>query len=135
MLMYKIINKKMCYLLPIFLLTSGCFDKDSGLLYSCKTTLLSEKSSPKNTFIISHYERDCGATTDFATSVSIRQSNQEFKDDVNDTIVVIKGRATVESEWMSESVVKIKSSSIFFRKEERWKNITITYDKISKDKK
>ncbi|MCY7279007.1 MAG: hypothetical protein LH702_36040 [Phormidesmis sp. CAN_BIN44] len=119
-------------LIPIFFLVSGCLQEDSGLLYRCGNTLLSEQFSPQRTLILSRYERDCGATTDFVTIVSIRQRNQLFKHDSNATIAVAKGKLSLDFEWVSETRVKIKSSGELFRKENRFSDVDITYEQVLK---
>lgn len=119
-------------LIPIFFLVFGCSQEDSGLLYRCGNTLLSEQLSPQKTLILSHYERDCGATTDFVTIVSIRQSDQSFKHDSNAIVAVAKGKLSLDSEWVSETKVKIRSSGELFRKENRFGDVDVTYERVLK---
>src|SRR5689334_15232123 len=88
-------------LVPVVLLVS------CGL---CGDTLRKEYSSPNGKLKASWFVRDCGATTDFSSMVSVHRTDVSFKDD--DAIVfVMKGDEPLEIEWEGDGIVKIDCGS------------------------
>lgn len=132
MMISKFIKKNRYCVIPTLFLLFGCSHEDSGLLYRCSTTLLGEQLSPQKTLILSKYERNCGATTSFVTTVSIRQSGQPFKHDPNATVAMAEGKISINTEWISEGRVKIRSSSKLFKRENKFGNVDIVYEQVSK---
>ena len=51
---------------------------ESALEPMCESTVWSEQKSPNAIFVFSLFRRDCGATTDYATGLSIRRVGDDF---------------------------------------------------------
>lgn len=129
MLTLQISCKLNLLMLPIALFTIGCSDGNDGLLYKCSDKLLSEHLSPEKSLVAQSYERNCGATTDFSTIIVIRKRHQLSKQDVPAITAAAKGRVRVNVKWISESQIKIKSSTPFVNKKDRVENVEIIYEK------
>ncbi len=114
--------------LVVALFSIGCSDRNNGLLYRCSDKLLSEQLSPEKSLIAQSYERNCGATTDFSTIIVIRKNHHLSQQGLPAITAAAKGRVSVDIKWISESQIKIKSSSPFVNKKDRSNNVEIIYE-------
>jgi hypothetical protein len=77
------------------------------------------------------FERNCGATTDYVTAVSIREAGTAFSGDRWGDVFRIKGLPRVSVSWAGPRVLVIKRPPLtdkIFAQELNWKNqVTITY--------
>jgi hypothetical protein len=68
-------------------------------MFDCGDDLKWESRSPDGKFIAAFFERDCGATTDYSSIVSLRTSNARFDGDNNERVLVIEGRCDLGVAW------------------------------------
>jgi len=117
------------YLFVPFYLSDGCANE-----------VLSRATSPDGKRVAVVFERDCGATTDFSTQVSILPLNKTFgKSEPGNTFICDSdhGQAPVgpgggpelNVQWVGEHDLKITCHrrARVFRKEEWFDGVSITY--------
>jgi hypothetical protein len=102
---------------------------ESALEPRCESRVWSEQASPNDTFVFSLFRRDCGATTDYATGLSIRRVGDDFDQSARDEVLLLDGDMPVTASWIDADRIEIvipKGADIF-RSAEKWEGITITY--------
>lgn len=97
---------------------------------SCENTVKSEIKSPDGKYIVALFERNCGATTDFSTIVSLRESSTELKsDDLG--IFVVKGQPRIDLAWEGNTRLRLQCQDCrteeIFKQERTWKDIHISF--------
>ncbi len=101
-----------------------------SLTGDCNDTIKSEVKSSDRKYVATLYVRDCGATTDFSTIISLRPVLAEF-DGEEGRIFVIKGRPQVNIVWNEQTSLRVEcigcNSNDIFRQDKSWKDISITY--------
>jgi hypothetical protein len=103
----------------------GC---DLSLLGSCEDAILSEAASPGGRYVATAFERGCGATTDFSTLVSLRESGEKFDPEDQGWILSISGRHSPTLAWSAENRLVIHyPPAETFTKEVSWKDVIIAY--------
>ena len=106
----------------------------------CNNDIAQEVSSPNGKYKAIIFERDCGATTDFSTQVSVLKASKSlsrsdggnvFVADSNRGVVGtdIKGVMAVYAHWASNSVLEIHypSGARVFEKNDRIGDVTVHY--------
>lgn len=111
----------------IGLASSGCAFL---LRSSCENTVKSEIKSPDGKYIVTLLERNCGATTDFSTIVSLRESSTEFKpDDLG--VFVVKGQTKIDLTWEGNTRLRLQCQNCraddIFKQERSWKGVEIFF--------
>lgn len=108
-----------------------------GCSFPCEDTVNTEVESPDGQHIVTIFERDCGATTDFSTIVSLRPRGSSFDGDTG-RIFVAKGRPRIRATWVGPGNLRIecaecwptqdqRTSDIVFRQDSSWRSIKIVY--------
>jgi hypothetical protein len=97
---------------------------------SCENTVKSEVKSPDGKYIVTLFERNCGATTDFSTIVSLRENSTELKaDDLG--IFVVKGQPKIDLAWEGNTRLRLQCqlcrADEIFKQEGSWKEIEIFF--------
>ena len=120
------------YVLPFFI--SGCFHNynTDEFLYKCDDTFLNEYSSPDKKATVFIHQRNCGATTDFSTILSIRKNAQSSQSSQSTIIAAAKGRISIDIQWLTESRLRVKTYKSFVNKKDRFEDIEIIYEKLEK---
>jgi hypothetical protein len=119
-------TKPLVLVAAIALSLSGC----TFLLHSnCENTVKSEIQSPDGRYAATLFERNCGATTDFSTIVSLRESSVRFKgDDLG--VVIVKGQRKLDLVWDSNTKLRLRCHDCraddIFKQERTWKDIDIS---------
>lgn len=97
----------------------------------CGDEVLSEAPSPSGKYIATVFERDCGATTDYASIVSVRDSSADFDgDDEESYVFTIDGRYKIDIQWDDERelvVTGLKASEDIVVQLEVWRDVKIRY--------
>jgi hypothetical protein len=111
--------------IPVFLV---------GCLNPCGNRVLVDVPSPHGARHAVVFERDCGATTDFSTQLSILNAGEKLGDDGGNSFVVDSnhGRATslyVHVKWSSEGALEVSypESARVFHNERRINGVSIIY--------
>lgn len=111
----------------------------------CGNKILSESKNPSNTYTVVVFVRDCGATTDWSTQVSIIDSYESITDEDTGNLFRIDsdhgaailsneiGGPLITTEWVDDRSLKVFYSvgSRIFKQESDYKNILITYETIN----
>lgn len=98
-------------------------------LVNCETDILMTDNSPNNSFTVTLFSRDCGATVDYATLISIRRQGEDFDPEPEQSIFIMNGSDAVKVRWDGNSRLEIffPNTGTVFKKEEKWENISISY--------
>lgn len=116
----------------IYYVTNIVFDVEN----LCGEEIMYESYSPENDFKVLIQERNCGATTDFSTSVSVQVPTSDIKTDVfladddHGTTPQGRGRSTrVEIEWLSKDSLAIyhHPNARIYLSETKWNDLKIIY--------
>lgn len=84
----------------------------------CDTVVERVLPSPKKNMSLVVFRRDCGATVDFNTQVSLLPAGKSFDVDAYPPFFGVSGRSNVSVDWLSENRVRIvapKSENVFHR--------------------
>ena len=96
-------------LLTVLFSLSSCFN-----LCANKTDYSIQ--SPDGNFIVHVYERDCGATTDFSTQISILKSNKKLKNENGNIFIATGGKASLSTPGtISTEIIWENDNSIIIR--------------------
>jgi Family of unknown function (DUF5412) len=100
--------------------------------FKCSNELSAEKISPNKLFIVAVSENNCGATTDYATWVTIRKSSERFDPEHQRAVLVIAGKNdenNVELKWFEEYSLLIRfANSKVFHQDKMFENTLINYE-------
>ena len=104
---------------------AGC---DGDLFGDCADTVKAEAPSPGGGYVATVFERDCGATTDFSTHVSIREADEPFDSSTKTRVLIVAGQTEVDIEWSTEKKLSVTfSPAETFTKLETWRDVRIVY--------
>ena len=97
----------------------------------CGETIKTEVKSPSGRYVATIFERDCGATTDFATIVSLRKAEEVFDAKGakgQQPVLIVSGQPAVTLSWSSDTdlVVTLPPTEAF-TKRESWRDVRIVY--------
>ena len=97
---------------------------------ACESTVLSEQKSPNEDFVFWVFRRDCGATTSYAYGLSIRRAGDEFDQSTRDEVFIMEGDVPLTASWVDVDRIQvdIPKGAELFRSDEKWEDITITYE-------
>lgn len=104
----------------LLLLLAGCDP--------CSYGVQNEIRSPSGKNIATIYQTDCGATTDFATALSVRPSGKPFRPSTN-LALGIPGQQPLSISWLSDSelVVAVPKGVELHVKKDEINGVTIRY--------
>lgn len=101
----------------------------NALIVDCDNVVITEKLSPDNTTIASVFERDCGATTDISSMVSIRKASEKFDAQEQHPVFVIQGKNGIALEWPRSNLLVIRFiEGEVFQEDTRSDGIEIAYE-------
>lgn len=124
----RLIQKHFSYLILSIVLLQGC----DMLSNRCDDRIRSEVSSADRKYVATLYIRNCGATTDYSSIVSIRESTSKFDGDADQNIVfVVKGQPDVAVKWNSLNEIRVQCracvSRDILKHESSWNAVRISY--------
>ena len=90
---------KAIIILPLLLLMEACAP--------CSDKVVAESLSTDKALAATWFVRDCGATTEFSTMVSLHRPDISFRDDAS-IVLVAKGRGALKVEWTGPRALKIE---------------------------
>jgi hypothetical protein len=101
----------------------------SALEPMCGEMVLSEQQAPNGRFVFSSFRRNCGATTDYATGLSIRRAGAEFDPSARDEILLVDGDVPVTASWIGSDRIEIKipKRTETYRNSQEWNGMTISH--------
>lgn len=104
-----------------------CLACHSPALFDCSDSVITESESPDGRYSATFFERDCGATTDYTSLVSLRESRRDFDAENADLVVVVEGRYHIEMQWTSRRSLLIDpGDGEIFRHEDSWRDVRIS---------
>jgi hypothetical protein len=102
---------------------------NSSSLFQCNDVVKKEASSPDAAYVATFFERNCGATTDYISIVSIRPRADRFDAEKNDAVLVIRGRCPVELLW-GERVLRVSYTKpcALAKQVDTWRDVSLSFD-------
>ena len=99
-------------------------------LFDCGDEVISESVSPNGQLTAVVFDRNCGATTDYSTQVSLRSSTQPFDSKRQAPFLILEHRYKVVLSWRSQSklVIHLPRGADVFRKELEKGGISLEYE-------
>jgi hypothetical protein len=102
--------------------------RETVLFENCDDTIKAEARSPDGRYVASVFERNCGATTNYSTLVSLRDATQNFAPGEQGWVFVLSGQADVTLTWESDRLLKVSSTRReAFRSESTWRDVQVSY--------
>ncbi|MGQ0742066.1 MAG: hypothetical protein ACT4OG_07200 [Alphaproteobacteria bacterium] len=109
-----------------------------GFSKMCGTELVKSVASPDNKLKAVMFERDCGATTDFSTQVSILEADDEVPNSPGNTFIAEGARDLPRAAWggpwaeiswraANSLEVKYDRNATVFKRNETVGSVTIIY--------
>lgn len=118
---------------PVFaivILSLSMASCDFSLTGDCANTIKSEAQSPDGRYVATVYVRDCGATTDSSSIISLRPRSSRFNDEEG-RVFVNKGEQPITLKWNNRVNLSIKclgcSAETIFKHDKTWNDISISY--------
>jgi hypothetical protein len=106
----------------------------------CRNTVLSEVTAPGERRRAVVFERDCGATTDFSTHVSVLNATEVLPRSIGNTFIADSDHGTVKDvkvsvRWASSNhlVVSYPTRARIFRQEVRVGDIVVSYEQAGQE--
>ena len=96
---------------------SGC---EPALFGDCADTITSEVASPDGRHVATVFERNCGATSDYSTNLSLREAEDAFDPDEQPPVLVVEGQVALAPAWSSKESLTVA----LFRYSRRSRNRT-----------
>ena len=87
--------------LCFFAMASGC----ARLM--CDDAVNSEMRAPDGVLVATWFTRNCGATTDYATTVNVHRADSDFRGD-SGTVFVAEGRHQLDMKWLDAKHLTIE---------------------------
>jgi hypothetical protein len=91
----------------------------------CSDDIKLEQSGPDGSLKATWFVRNCGATTDFSTIVSVHRSDNSYKDD-GSIVFVAKGRGRLRVRWDDARHLRIECAGC--QRNDVFKEITVLGD-------
>jgi hypothetical protein len=91
----------------------------------CKDTVNSEMRAPDGVLVATWFTRNCGATTDYATTVNVHRADSGFRDD-SGTVFVAEGRHQLDMKWLDAKHLSIECDGC--RRKQVFRTVTILGD-------
>lgn len=112
--------------LALCLASAGCERVEDFLL--CSTEVESSILSPDGAYLASTFHRECGATTNFNTQVTIRAAHHSFDPRVG-RIFAVDGRRTLILTWRSrrDLVIPMPDDTVY-EQLTSWNDVAIHYE-------
>ena len=93
----------------------------------CANTVLKAETSPSGRKTVVVFERDCGATTDFSTQVSVFDS-AKLSDRATGNVLVTDGRREgIDVRWSDETTLVVTGAGDAHWKVDALEDITVVY--------
>lgn len=78
-----------------------------SLLGCCSNTVIYQRFSPDRMLVATLFDRDCGATTDFSTMISVTRNTQSFADE-SALFLVAKGQKNISLKWVGPRTLYVE---------------------------
>jgi uncharacterized Zn-binding protein involved in type VI secretion len=107
----------------------GIFVVFNGCEVGCGNEVISSIESPRGGRIAVIFNRNCGATTDFNTQISVLTKGDAFSSEGGNTFIAA-GSLALSIQWTSESELMIKGhqGARIFKQENLTNGVVISYE-------
>jgi hypothetical protein len=96
----------------------------------CSKELVQDSRSPDGVLQATWYTKNCGATTDFSTVVSVHRPDSSYTDDSN-IVFVARGKQAIKLKWASPHQLSVECASCeratIFREVTKIGNIDVSF--------
>jgi hypothetical protein len=95
---------------------------------TCDLSELDARQSPDGKHVASIFRKDCGATTDYVTGVTLRRADQSLADVSADAVLIANGIVPVVVRWIAGDmlVIEVPASTPIFSNKDKWRDIKVT---------
>ena len=95
----------------------------------CETRISADKTSASGKHRLVVFHRDCGATVDFNTQVSLVPADAVFSFDANPAFVSVSGDMGVDAHWTAKGaiLVMLPRAEKIYRKDDAASGIRVEY--------
>ena len=102
-----------------------------SLASHCVDETKREVLSADGAYVAAFFERNCGATTDYTSIVTLRNRGDRFDGDKNEAILVIDGPCTIDLAWTGRTLTAsyAKSCSLV-RRSASWRDVTVSFSEL-----
>lgn len=129
-------KKKLWIIIFLSSVVVGCVlyycARSSVLSFECGHSILSESASPDGRYLVTVFERNCGAMTPYTRVVSIRQAGNRFDgEDDRSWVFALKDQPTIKLSWSGQRQLIVETDGYSRTKREqrlklaRWEDVTI----------
>ena len=102
-----------------------------GLAGECSDEIKTEAPSADGAYKAAFFERNCGATTNLASIVSVRRHDDRFDGDNDAAILVIDGRCAVDLAWSGCALgVSYARPCTVVKRSTSWRDVTIRFSQL-----
>jgi hypothetical protein len=99
-----------------------------GLASRCGDETKKEVSSPDGAYVAAFFERNCGATTDYASIVTLRRRGDQFNGDKDEAILVIDGLCAIDLAWTGRALAASYANSCsVVSRSGSWHDVAISF--------
>src|SRR6266705_2238517 len=88
-----------------------------GLLANCEDVIKAEITSPDHKWVITVYERNCGATAPYSTQINLRRSGITFNANTQEPVFVIGRKQELKVNWFGNKLINVRYRKPFDSKE------------------
>ena len=99
-----------------------------SLASHCGDETKKEVSSPDGAYVAAFFERNCGATTDYVSIVTLRRRGDQFNGDKDEAILVIDGSCPIDLVWTGRALAASYANSCsVVNRSPSWRDVTISF--------
>lgn len=110
-------------------LTLCFFAGGCSFLVTCEDTIQDEVRSPRDNYAAVLSIRNCGATTDYSSRVTVSGSGTSSREE--DVVFVVKGEPEIRVTWQEDTVLQISCEGCkaedVFKQANGWRQVSIHY--------
>lgn len=126
--MKKTLVRKEAHLKRFFLVGLTLLGCQPRIFTDCADLLKVQTESPDGRYVAVLIERDCGATTDFSSLLSLRDARLATDDRDADIVLAVAGRSDITFEWTENRVLSVHlQEEEVVRRASNWRDVRIIY--------
>jgi len=107
----------------------GLFSEGCSFLTTCEDAIRGEVRSSGDKFTAVWSVRNCGATTDYSSLVTVTRPGAST--DGADVVFVVKGEPEIQLTWQDDTVLRISCDGCnkdeVFKQSSAWRDVSIHY--------
>jgi hypothetical protein len=99
-------------------------------LVTCGNDIMKEIHSPDGRYTAAFYERNCGATVDYSSIVSLRPSEARLGSGQDERALVVRGRCSLGLQWEDSATLRVSypRNCLVFERRDSSHGVRITFD-------